>query len=96
MNILVLREKYRDQILKIADKHKAENVRVFGSVVRGEERKDSDIDLLVHFKSGASLLDEVGLEIDLKELLGCEVDLISDRAVRNEFKSFIFNEAKAL
>lgn len=96
MNILTLRKKYRNQILNIADKYKADNVRVFGSVVRGENRDDSDIDLLVHFKEGASLLDESGLDIDLNELLGCKVDIISDRAIRSEFKSFILKEARPL
>lgn len=96
MDIFTLRQKYRNQILNIADKYKADNVRIFGSVVRGENSDDSDIDLLVHFKEGASLLDESGLDIDLNELLGCRVDVISDRAIRSEFKSFILKEAQAL
>jgi predicted nucleotidyltransferase len=47
-------------------------------------------------KKGASLLDESGLDIELRELLGCEVDIISDRAIRSEFRSFILKEAEAL
>lgn len=96
MNLETLRRKYRDQILQIANKYKAEDVRIFGSVARGESKNNSDIDLLVHFKKGASLLDESGLDIELKKLLGCKVDMISDRAVREEFKPFIFSEAKSL
>lgn len=96
MNIETLRKKYRDQILNIAGRYKAENIRIFGSLVRGENRNDSDIDLLVHFKDGASLLDESGLEIDLSELVGCKFDIISDRAIREEFRPFILNEAKPL
>ena len=96
MDIFTLRQKYRNQILNIADKYKADNVRIFGSVVRGENSDDSDIDLLVHFKEGASLLDESGLDIDLNELLGCRVDVISDRAIRSEFKSFILSESRLL
>lgn len=96
MNISVLRQKYRDQILDLAEKHKAQNVRIFGSVARGEDRPDSDIDFLVNFKKGASLLDESGFEIDLTELLKCKIDLISDRALREEFKPFILKEAKEL
>jgi predicted nucleotidyltransferase len=96
MNIETLRHKYRDQILQIAEKYKAENVRIFGSVVRGEDRVDSDVDLLVSFKKGASLLDEAGLDIDLNELLHCKVDVISDRAIRSEFRPFILKEAKPL
>ncbi|MES2962010.1 MAG: nucleotidyltransferase family protein [Pseudomonadota bacterium] len=96
MNIETLRTKYRNSILQIADKYKAENVRVFGSVARGENNDKSDIDLLVHFKEGASLLDESGLDIDLTELLGCKVDVISDRSIRDEFKPFILKEAQEL
>lgn len=96
MDLETLQKKYRNQILKIADKYKAENIRIFGSVSRGENRSDSDVDFLVHFKKGASLLDEAGLDIDLADLLGCKVDIISDRAVRSEFKQFIFSEAKSL
>jgi predicted nucleotidyltransferase len=47
-------------------------------------------------KKGASLLDESGLDIELRELLGCEVDIISDREIRSEFRSFILKEAEAL
>ncbi len=96
MNILTLRQKYRDQIMILANKYKAQNIRVFGSVARGEESVNSDIDFLVSFKKGASLLDESGFEIDLTELLGCKVDLISDRALREEFKPFILKEAREL
>ncbi|OFW80715.1 MAG: hypothetical protein A2887_05845 [Alphaproteobacteria bacterium RIFCSPLOWO2_01_FULL_40_26] len=93
MDMEILRTKYRDRILQIANKYKAENVRIFGSVVRGDNRIDSDIDFLVHFKEGASLFDESGLDIDLCDLLKCKVDVISDRAIRNEFKPFILSEA---
>lgn len=96
MDIEILRQKYRDQILLIAQKYKAENVRVFGSVARGDSNKNSDIDFLVHFKKGASLLDESGLYLDLKELLSCKIDVISDRAIRSEFKNNILEEAKFL
>jgi predicted nucleotidyltransferase len=96
MNIDTLREKYRDQILEIAHRYKADNIRVFGSVARGDSKDGSDVDLLVHFKQGASLLDESGLDIDLKALLGCKVDVISDRAIRDEFRPFILGEAKPL
>ncbi|HWZ58805.1 MAG TPA: nucleotidyltransferase domain-containing protein, partial [Gemmatimonadaceae bacterium] len=60
----------------------AENVRVFGSVARGTERPDSDIDLLVHMQPRRSLLDMGGLLMDLRDLLGVEVDLVSDGGLR--------------
>jgi len=72
-----LRER-RDDILAIAKRNGAFNVRVFGSVARGESGSGSDIDFLVTFESGSSIFDQVGLWLDLKELLGCEVDLLTD------------------
>jgi hypothetical protein len=68
----------RDAILERAAQNKAENVRVFGSVARGDATAESDIDLLVTFHEGASLVDLSGLVQDLSELLGRRVDVISD------------------
>lgn len=93
MQLDELRSKYRGSILALANKYHADNVRVFGSVARGEATEESDIDFLVHFKSGASLLDESGLDRELHELLGRSIDLIGDDVVRTEFKPFIFNES---
>jgi len=75
----LLRER-REEILQVAAKYGARNVRVFGSVARGEADECSDIDLLVEFEPGRSLLDHAGLWLELQELLGCEVDVV---AVRN-------------
>lgn len=63
----------RDEILEVAAANRARNVRVFGSVVRGEARLGSDVDFLVEFEPGASLMDLSGLHLDLEELLGCPV-----------------------
>ena len=68
----------REEILTIARRHKAYNVRVFGSVARGEAGPDSDVDLLVSAELGVSMFDLVGLWLDLQELLGCDVSLITD------------------
>jgi hypothetical protein len=68
----------RDEILRLAAKHGAFNVRVFGSVARGEATPESDIDFIVQFREGASIFDMVGLWLDLKDMLGREVDLIAD------------------
>lgn len=65
----------RDEILQLAASHGASNVRVFGSVARGEARPDSDVDLLVDFEEGRSLVDLTGLIIDLEEVLGRKVDV---------------------
>jgi len=92
MQLEELRRKYRELILALADKYQAGNVRIFGSVARGDAKDSSDIDILVRFKPGASLLDEAGLERELKQLLG-PVDMIGDDAIRDEFLPFILNEA---
>ncbi|MBO0770838.1 MAG: helix-turn-helix domain-containing protein [Actinobacteria bacterium] len=73
--------RYRDEILRLAARNRAGNVRVFGSIARGEDTPDSDVDLLVSFQPGASLLDQAGLIADLEELLGRHVDVVSDRAL---------------
>lgn len=72
----------RKAIIEIAAKHKAFNVAVFGSVARGDENSKSDIDFLVDFELGASLIDQAALRIDLCELLETEVDLLSRKALR--------------
>ena len=71
----------RDEILRIATTHGASNVRVFGSVARGEARPDSDLDLLVDLEPKRSLLDLVGLIQDLEDLLGCKVDVVTEPAL---------------
>lgn len=91
-----LRRQYREQILALAEQYKAENVRVFGSVARGEEKPGSDVDILVHFKPGASLLDESGLEIALGDMLGRRVDLIGDTAIKDLLRENILNGAVPL
>jgi uncharacterized protein len=67
----------RTEILRVARKRRAHRVAVFGSVARGEAQTGSDVDLLVDFEPGASLLDQVGLFQDLEELLGVGVDVVS-------------------
>jgi predicted nucleotidyltransferase len=69
MPLDVLRAR-RTEILELAAQHGARNVRVFGSVARGDDRSGSDVDLLVEVESGRTLLDVIGLEQDLEELLG--------------------------
>lgn len=90
-----LREK-REALIALADQYKAENVRVFGSVARGEENENSDVDLLVHFRDGASLFDLMDLKEDTEELLGLEVDIVSDRGLSPLLASRILGEARPL
>ncbi len=67
----------RDEILSIAARHGAADVRLFGSTARGADGPDSDVDLLVDFDRGRSLLDQVGLEQALGDLLGCRVEVVA-------------------
>ena len=91
----VLRKR-RDEILAIAQRHGASNIRIFGSVARGEAGPDSDIDLVVEFKPGTSLMDHGGLIMDLQDALGCKVDIISARGMRDRLRTHVNGEAVAL
>ncbi|MBY0512993.1 MAG: nucleotidyltransferase family protein [Gemmataceae bacterium] len=71
----------RVDIERIARAYGAHDVRIFGSVARGKARPDSDVDVLVRFEPGRSLLDQAGLQLDLTDLLGCAVDVISEGGV---------------
>jgi predicted nucleotidyltransferase len=71
----------RDEIVGLAEAHGASNVRVFGSVARGTSEAGSDIDLLVDFEPGRTLVDQVGLWRDLEALLGVRVDVVSARGL---------------
>lgn len=86
----------RDTILRIAEKHGARNVRVFGSVARGDDDSDSDVDLLVRFDPDRSLLDHAGLWLELQDALGCKVDVVSDRGLKPRIRERILREAVTL
>ncbi len=91
----LLKEK-REEILQVAAKHGAHNVRVFGSVARGEADEQSDIDLVVEFEPGRSLLDHAALWLELQELLGCKVDVVSDRGIKPRIRDRVLREAVPL
>ena len=91
----LLREK-REDILQIAKNYGAYNVRVFGSVARGEADSESDIDLLVNMEPGRSLLDLCGLLADLEDLLGCNVDVVTEDGLRERIRARVLKEAVAL
>jgi predicted nucleotidyltransferase len=86
----------RADILQTARKYGAYNVRVFGSVARGEADDKSDIDLLVDMEKGRSLLDLAGLLVDLEELLGCKVDVVPEDSLRERIRGRVLKEAVAL
>ncbi len=90
-----LRER-RDQILALASRHGARNVRVFGSVARGDAVAGSDLDLVVDFDSGRSLMDHGELVLDLEAVLGCRVDVVSARGLGDRFRERVLADAVVL
>jgi predicted nucleotidyltransferase len=86
----------RHEILRIAATHGARNVRLFGSVARGDDHPGSDLDLLVDMESGRSLLDLVGLGQDLEDLLNRKVDVLTDTSVHPALRAKILAEARPL
>jgi predicted nucleotidyltransferase len=90
-----LREK-RDAILSLAARYGARNVRVFGSVARGEADERSDVDFLVEMEPGRSLLDLGGLLMDLRELLGRKVDIVTERGLKPRLRARVLKEAVPL
>ena len=89
-------EEKREEILRLAAKHGAFNVHIFGSVARGEARADSDVDFLVELESSRSLLDRVALIQDLEELLGRKVDVATVKGLRDVWRDRILKEAVPL
>jgi hypothetical protein len=91
----LLRER-RDEILRLAAKHGAVEIRLIGSVARGESRPDSDIDFLVKWAPGTSLLDHAALVLDLEQLLGRKVDIASDGWVKPLLRESVYRDAISL
>ncbi len=90
-----LRAKRKD-ITAIMDKYGAENIRVFGSVAQRTARSDSDVDFLVTLREETSLFDLGCLYMDLREFLGCEVDVVSETAVSKHMREDVLNSARPL
>lgn len=91
----ILQDK-REEILRIASAHGAQNVRVFGSVSRGEAGTESDVDLLVKLEPGRSLLDLIAIKQELEDLLGREVDVVTEDAVSPYIREQVLKEAVSL
>ena len=83
----------REEILRIAARHGARDVRVFGSVSRGEADLESDVDFLVELEPGRSLLDPGGLQVELESLLGCRVDVVTVRGLKARMRDRVLREA---
>ncbi len=82
--------------MQIARRHGATNIRVFGSVARGEADNNSDIDFLVDLEHGRSLLDLGGLLMDLQKLLGQSVDVVTEKGLRPRIRERVLREARAI
>lgn len=86
----------RQEILQLAARHGVYRVRLFGSVARGEASADSDVDFLVDLEPGRSLFDLGGLLMDLQELLGCKVDVVTEKGLRPRIRDRVLSEAISL
>ncbi len=86
----------REESLRVTAKYGARNVRVFGSVVRGEADEGSDLDLLVELEPGATLLSHSAMIRELEGLLGCGVDVVSERGLRERIRERVLQEAVPL
>lgn len=96
MNLDELLRAKRQEIIQLASKHGAGHIRVFGSVARGEAGPESDIDLLVDLEPGRSLLDHAALILDLQQLLGRRVDVVTERGLRERVRRRVLAEAVPL
>ena len=96
MNIEERLQEKREEILAVAAKYGAHHVRVFGSVARGEADSDSDVDFLVEMEAERSLFDLGGLLMELQDLLGCQVDIVTEKGLRPRIRERVLNEAVPL
>lgn len=96
MSLYELLQQKREDILRIAAKRGATNIRIFGSVARREADEKSDIDILVDLEPGRSIFDLGGLLMDLQELLGHNVDVVTTRGLRERIRERVLKEAVPL
>ena len=86
----------RDAVLAIAERYGATNVRIFGSVARGEDDDQSDIDFLIDFAPGRSLFDLGALLMELNTLLGKQVDVTTEKGLKRRIRERVLREAVSL
>ena len=96
MSLQALVKAKREDILHIASEYGAYDVRVFGSVARREDDEKSDIDFLVNMEKGRSLFDLGGLLMDLQDLLGRDVDVVTEDGLRERIRERVLREAVTL
>lgn len=96
MTLQELRDRRREEILHVAANRGARNVRVFGSVARGDSDEKSDVDFLVELEPGRTLFDLSGLLLDLESLLHVSVDVVTERGLRPRVRDRVLAEAVPL
>lgn len=96
MNTLHTLQSKKAELLALAAKHGASNVRLFGSVARGKDQPDSDVDLLVDMQENRSLFDLIGLQQDIEKMLGKKVDVLTPDGINRYLKDKILSEAAPL
>ena len=96
MSISSIIRNRREEIINIAQKYGAKNVRVFGSMARGEESAESDLDIIVEMEHGSSLLDIIAIKQDIEELLGRKVDVVTEASISPYIRDAILKEAISL
>ena len=89
----MLKEEIKEKIISILVKHGIKRILVFGSYARNEATPKSDLDLIVDFPEGTSLLDHVGIEIELSEALNMKIDLLSRNGISPYIKDHVLKEA---
>jgi predicted nucleotidyltransferase len=89
-------ELYRDNIREIALRHRVKNVRVFGSVLHGDDTEDSDLDLLVDPTSETTLMDIAKIQLEISQLLHITVDVLTPKALPDKFREQVIKEAKMI
>ena len=80
-------------MLRVANKHGAHSVKVFGSTARGDAGPDSDVDLLVEMEPGRGLLDQAALLLELRALIGRDVDVVTPEGLRSRIRERVLAEA---
>ena len=85
-------QRRRNDILRLAEQHGARNIRVFGSVARGEGDEASDLDVLVEMGADRSLMDRIALKQALEDLLGVEVDVVNEKALRPAIRERVLRD----
>ena len=86
----------RDDIIAAAARHGARSVRVFGAAARGDCTETSDVDFLVEMGENATLFDRAALMVELRTMLGCDVDVVTEKALKPRVRAHVLSEAIAL